>query len=209
MKPVNFQKAFPGIGAEWSIVANYRKHPGGRIWVIWLSEVFYVTPLVIGDQLIHVAVVHKATGVSFAYTIIYAHNDPALRVDLWDALKRISESIENNAWIVGGDFHNVLNLDDRIGSPVTLLEVEPFRLCLRQCGLVDLPYTGAFYTWNNKKLGDGRVCCQIDRMVSNATWNSLLPGALCHFYPEGSFDHSPCVLSLFNEVVDSLKLEEL
>lgn len=61
------------------------------------------------------------------------------------------------AWIVLGDFNNVLNLGERIGSPVALEEVVLFRQCVRNCLLQDHPATGLFFTWSYKQEGENRV----------------------------------------------------
>lgn len=198
VKAVNFHKAFPGLGDGWCVTSNYSKHNGGRIWVIWLAAIFQVTPEVLGYQFIHLSVAHKATGNAFSYTMVYGLNDPALRLRLWDDLRLIKSTI-TGAWMVGGDFNNVLNLTGRIGSPVTLNEVEKFRDCLGDCELVDMATSGSFFTWNNKQEGGARVCSKIDRCLINSAWIDLFPHAVSHFSPEGDYDHCPCVVSLFND----------
>ena len=51
-------------------------------------------------------------------------------------------------WLIGGDFNNVLNLNERLGSTVTLDEVIEFRSCIRECGVSDHKSSGPFYTWS-------------------------------------------------------------
>ena len=102
--------------------------------------------------------------------------------------------------MVGGDFNTVLHLNERIGSPVTLQEVEPFRQCLSYCELQEVSASGSFFTWNNKQGGGDRVCTKIDRLVANEAWSRSFPNAACHLYPEGAFDHCPCVVNLFSDV---------
>lgn len=33
-------------------------------------------------------------------------------------------------WLVGGDFNNILNIEERVGAPVTVKEIGDFRDCL-------------------------------------------------------------------------------
>ena len=60
-------------------------------------------------------------------------------------------------WIILSDFNCVANLDERIGSPVRLAEVQPLRDCLAICGVHDLKFHGRFFTWSNKQVGNNRV----------------------------------------------------
>ena len=48
--------------------------------------------------------------------------------------------------MVLGDFNNVLDRDDRIGSAVRDTELASFRRCVSVCGLDDMKSSGCFYT---------------------------------------------------------------
>lgn len=65
------------------------------------------------------------------------------------------------------DFNCVLNMDERIRSPVTIAEIKDFRKCMRECNLQELKSSGAFYTWNNKQEEQHRVYIRIDRVIIN------------------------------------------
>lgn len=62
---------------------------------------------------------------------MYGFNKAEDRMHLWQALGRTSVSC-NGAWVICGYFNNVHNLNDKIGSQVTLDEVEDFRNCVRR-----------------------------------------------------------------------------
>ncbi|XP_074278051.1 uncharacterized protein LOC141601655 [Silene latifolia] len=72
-----------------------------------------------------------------------------------------------------GDFNNVLHMDERIRSVITSAEVQDFQDCVDSYGLLDLYASGAFFTWNNN----------------------------ISFLPEGLYDHSPCGLDLWHDVI--------
>lgn len=59
----------------------------------------------------------------------------------------------SSPWIILGEFNCVANLDERLGSPVRLVEVQPLRDCTAFCGVHDLKYHGRFFTWTNKQMG--------------------------------------------------------
>ncbi|XP_074267211.1 uncharacterized protein LOC141590522 [Silene latifolia] len=99
-----------------------------------------------------------------------------------------------------GDFNNVLHSGERIGSDVTLAEIRDFQLCVDKCGLYDLVTQGAFFTWNNKQEEYKRVFNRIDRVLANYQWLLNGPSGIASFPPEGLFDHSPCIIRLWDEV---------
>ena len=68
-------------------------------------------------------------------------------------------------------------------------------------GLEDIPSTGCYYTWTNKRDGLNRVCSKIDRVLANDKCLSLFPTAEVYFMPEGLFDHSPGLFSFHPDIV--------
>lgn len=152
----NFPKVYTGVCDGWSIVTNHQQHRGGRIWVIWLPNVFHLNVIECNAQYIHCKVEHRATNKKFFVTFVYGMNDAKDRDTLWNMLSILSTQFRD-ARVLGGDFNNVLNLNERLGSAVTLAKVESFRNCMRACGLNEHRTEGPFFTWSNKQEGEGKV----------------------------------------------------
>ncbi|XP_057247778.1 uncharacterized protein LOC130589994 [Beta vulgaris subsp. vulgaris] len=195
VKTKNFSKVFPNVCKDWAVVTNYQFHAGGRIWFIWLPSVFVVNVCSCSSQYIHCEVLHRASGGVFEVTMVYGANDGEVREELWRDLVRLSKNVKE-AWVVTGDFNSVLNLEERLGSAVTLREVEPFRQCIRLCQIQDLPFSGPYYTWSNKQEGDQRVFSKIDRVLANSRWVDKFSNANVMFTLEGISDHCAGVLKL-------------
>ncbi|XP_074283344.1 uncharacterized protein LOC141607893 [Silene latifolia] len=53
---------------------------------------------------------------------------------------------------------------------------------------------GATYTWNNKQCPADRVYSSLDRFLVNQEWLNIFPFLYAHFLPEGTFDHTPCLV---------------
>ncbi|XP_048502962.1 uncharacterized protein LOC125498737 [Beta vulgaris subsp. vulgaris] len=172
----------------------------GRIWLLWDSSRMDVNIARASNQFIHVEVSHRSSGKKFWFTAIYGVNDAAGRQQLWRDLVDIKRGIQS-AWIIGGDFNNVLNFDERIGSTISMDEVGPFRQCLRDCELHDVVCSGPFFTWSNKQEGVDRVFSKIDRVCVNEQWEDLFPDATSTFYTESISDHCPCVVKLDTKVL--------
>ncbi|XP_075096182.1 uncharacterized protein LOC142174296 [Nicotiana tabacum] len=129
--------------------------------------------------------------------MIYAYNDIALRRNLWKDIEEIYKC-NKGPWAVMRDFNNMLNIDERIGSKVTVAEIKEFRQCVDTCCLQELKSTGAFYTWNNKQSGEDRVMSRIDRVLANFEWITVLHASTVHYMTEGLYDHSPTIISWDN-----------
>ena len=104
-----------------------------------------------------------------------------------------------------GDYNNVLNLEDRIGSAVTLDEVGEFRQCVRDCKLMEFQMSGPFFTWSNKQEGDHRVFYKIDIVFVNDVWMDTFVNCCAEFLTEGIFNLCPCVIKLVKPVVNKPK----
>ena len=97
----------------------------------------------------------------FYFTLIYGSIDDAERIQLWSILKSYEDCM-TEPWLIGGDFNNVLAIDERVGGNTPLAEIRPFKDCIEACGLQDLQFTGNFYTWTNRQ-----IFSKIDQVLIN------------------------------------------
>jgi hypothetical protein len=66
-------------------------------------------------------------------------------------------------WLLAGDFNVILSLGEKFGgrnfgSP----SYNAFVDFLQELGLIDLGFNGNHYTWNNKRLGRGKIKEKLD-----------------------------------------------
>ncbi|XP_074277532.1 uncharacterized protein LOC141601161 [Silene latifolia] len=191
----SINKVHQGIGAHWEVVHNNNVHDGGRIWLVWDSAIFSVVILGCEAQVIHSKITSLQTGHVWWLSVVYGFNRVPDRVPLWGSLTAM-HNVVNGPWIVMGDFNNVLALNERLGSEVSNYEIRDFQQCVTDCGLVDVPAQGAFFTWNNKHGPGDMVFSRIDKVLSNDEWIQQFPDVTIMFHPEGLFDHCPCTISL-------------
>lgn len=45
-----------------------------------------------------------------------------------------------------------------------------------------------------------RVFCKLDRVMGNSKWIEMFPTAEAYFMPEGLFDHSPMLVTVYPEI---------
>ncbi|KAL2897505.1 hypothetical protein RDABS01_039288 [Bienertia sinuspersici] len=147
------------------------------------------------DQLIQCVVKPNGGGPEFFTIFIYAHNDAGEREQLLIALEQLYSKMAG-PWLLMGDFNCVINLEEGLGSAVSVSEMEPLRRCFELCGLQDIPYSGHFYTWTNKQLAQDRVYYKLDRVLENEAWIDKYDTGNAVFLTEGCSDHCPMVIRM-------------
>ncbi|XP_074288263.1 uncharacterized protein LOC141613430 [Silene latifolia] len=205
VKSSNWIRVRNNICSSWAISTNNGVHKGGRVWLIWNPAYFEVDIKDITSQTIHSAVWDKANDRRYWLTIVYGFNKAVLRRELWKKLIEYAGSC-SGAWAIGGDFNNVLSFHERIGSDISVNEIQPFQDCLDICQVKDITAIGSFFTWNNKQEVATRVYNRIDRFLINDEWMHLFPDAYANFMPEGIFDHCPCVVQFTEQLTSKLKM---
>ncbi|XP_074283572.1 uncharacterized protein LOC141608117 [Silene latifolia] len=164
VKPLSLNTVRTNLCAQWCITTNTHLHKGGKIWVLWNLALFKVQILAYHAQFIHLHITDIGTGYGFHLTMVYAMNDV------------------------------VLVASERLGGYSTPEEMDDFNACIAECGITDSPAVGSLYTWSNKQDVSSRVYNRLDRVLVNKTWLDDNSEMYAHFYPEGIFDHTPCVV---------------
>ncbi|XP_056692112.1 uncharacterized protein [Spinacia oleracea] len=181
----------------WCFTSNSSKCKGGELLWLGIPTLPNLTVLGMSSQMIHCLVCPGGGGGNeFMCTFIYAFNQHSRIEELWKDLCEIGINC-TKPWVVMCDFNCVLNVDERVGSPVRHQEMVDFRNCVNTCGMEDIKAAGHFYTWSNKQAGDARVFSKIDRVMANDVWVQLFPSAVAEFLSEGMFDHCPMVVSVY------------
>ncbi|XP_060968791.1 uncharacterized protein LOC115710551 [Cannabis sativa] len=184
----------------WCFTSNNAWHKGGRITVSWNPNSFDVNIIKCTSQLIHLFV--ETIDKKIFLTFVYGFNDEIGRRKLWADLREIAST---EAWVVLGDFNDILNKEERIGTKVKYKNSSEFRDCVDDCHLEDVKFVGSFFTWCNKQLGDERIYSKIDRVLANPIWLDEHPNAEVVFQNEGLLDHSPAVLAVSASLIGGKK----
>lgn len=132
-------------------------------------------------------------------SIVYASNQDGTRQDLWNELVNVANSqfLVGKAWIVLGDFNQVLNPSEH-SCPQTLnvdRRTRDFRDCLVNADLSDLTYRGNNFTWWNKSK-TRPIAKKLDRVLVNSQWSSVYPCAYALFGEPDFSDHASCGVTL-------------
>ncbi|XP_074266652.1 uncharacterized protein LOC141589931 [Silene latifolia] len=143
---------------------------GGRVWIIWNPAMFNVQILLYDAQFIHLVAMDLESKSQFTLTMT------------------------QGPWVICGYFNTVLSPTERLGGHSTEEEIADFKQCVDECEVLDCPASGSLYTWCNKQDPTTRVYSRLDRVLVNQMWLTENSLAYAHFYCEGMFDHTPCVV---------------
>ncbi|KAK9704781.1 hypothetical protein RND81_07G010500 [Saponaria officinalis] len=156
------------FGHNWGLVNNYQFHPNGRIWLAWNKTRVRLEVFHLSTQMI-TGVVNTGSCI-FWLSIVYGLNYRAERQELWHDLASLSTGC-SMPWILMGDFNVVLRDDEKKSAGMfDHGSMGDFGDCCQSLQLMDLPYQGVFYTWNNKQFADARTWCKLDWVMGNCDW---------------------------------------
>ncbi|KAL0293926.1 UNVERIFIED_CONTAM: hypothetical protein Sangu_3228200 [Sesamum angustifolium] len=95
-----------------------------------------------------------------------------------DALCNLSAVALNEPWLVLGDFNAVMDDSEVFGRAAdTSASMTEFRTCIRDSGLVQLPFTGCPFTWHNCSDGPRSLWKRLDRILANTNWMDAWPSS--------------------------------
>jgi hypothetical protein len=78
--------------------------------------------------------------------------------------------------------------------------MEAFREVLYECNLTDLGFSGAPYTYDNKRAGRANVRGRLDRAVACPAWRDLYADTRVQHLASAVLDHCPILVQMVQEV---------
>ncbi|KAK4384561.1 hypothetical protein Sango_3048800 [Sesamum angolense] len=187
---------------NWSWFEDY-SGPAGRTWIAWNPLEVDVVILEDGSQFIHCRAFNKRLHTRCLITVVYGAYDIIPRRDLWGTLRTLSKGISDEPWLVLGDFNAVIDNSEVCGQAAdTSASMADFRNCVRDTGLVQLPFTGCPFTWHNCSEGPRSLWRRLDRMLVNVAWLDAWPGSSYISALPSTSDHSPLILTGMDRITD-------
>ncbi|KAL0444694.1 UNVERIFIED_CONTAM: hypothetical protein Slati_2192100 [Sesamum latifolium] len=169
--------------------------PGNRIWLAWDATDIAVDIMLVHLQCDHCRVHNLQSHSSSLVMVVYGLNVVIPRRELWAQLVDIMETVEEDAWLVLGDFNTVLDLSEVCGNSGDIsTAIEDFWACLLDTGLINVPAHGSCFTWHNCSDGPRSLWKKLDRMVANDRWLLSWAKATCLCSTPRTSDHSALVL---------------
>ncbi|XP_061362797.1 uncharacterized protein LOC133306487 [Gastrolobium bilobum] len=193
------KKLMKKLGFDSLLVQEAQGFAGG-IWLMWHSSKVDIALLSKSVQFIHCRV-SLPTGNSFDFTAIYASPSQNVRNNIWEDLRKLSETM-NRPWLLGGDFNEIAYTNEKIGGvPADPTKCANFSSVLEDCQVIDLGYDGPLFTWQGPKWTIlRRIFKRLDRVVVNLEWRMMFDDARVSSLPRILSDHNPLLIKLFENL---------
>ncbi|KAA3472243.1 reverse transcriptase [Gossypium australe] len=121
------------------------------------------------------------------------------REDSWNLLRRLGQNAEQPR-LVCGDFNEIMYGSEKIcGLPREERRMEAFRNVLEDYRLMDLGYSGHWFTWERGNLPETNIRERLDRGVANVNWMSRFPETNVKHLLHSTSDHCPLLVTTTNE----------
>lgn len=142
-------------------------------------------------QYVHMQVTWKRN-IPWLVTAVYASPRYVPRLDLWDNLARLADSI-SDSWVVLGDFNAIMSDHERRGgsSNFSVRGMLRFREMVQNCHLIDVGFQGSPFTWRH-----GNLLQRLDRVLCNLQWCTNFPSATVFHLPFFKSDHRAMLVQM-------------
>lgn len=134
------------------------------------------------------------------FTGFYGSPYSITRLDSWNFLYELGVS-NNSPWYVCGDFNEIMyNYVKKWGLSRDERRMELFRNVLAENGLMDLGFSGPWFTWERDNMPTTNIRERLDRGVANEEWFLNFPTASVKHLSHAMFDNCPLLLNLAADV---------
>jgi hypothetical protein len=143
----------------------------------------------------------KMMGVSWHFTGFYSHLETALQYRFWTLLRRL-HALSDKAWMVLGDFNEILALEEKQGrEDRSFHQMVGFRDVLANCSLMDLGFLCPEFTWSNRQEDDDLVRVRLDRGLATSEWKLLFLNSSVRHLITANSDHLCLLVDLASSMV--------
>ncbi|KAK2985871.1 hypothetical protein RJ640_009941 [Escallonia rubra] len=165
----------------------------GGIILMWNASSLTVKDIHHGKYSISVCFSNNLDNFDWVFTGVYGPNDDELRKDLWLELLEVQRRW-SKPWCVGGDFNVIRFPYEKSGESDYSSAMVDFSFFVNDAGLLDLPLTGAKYTWTNNQRNP--IMSRLDRFFISADWENHFKNVAQKALPRVISDHSPIILDV-------------
>lgn len=96
-----------------------------------------------------------------------------------------------------GDLNEIMHPNEKFGpGRHDTRRVNAFCDSMKQCGFLDLGYSGPVYTWTNKRFSTAPTFQRLDCCLGNAEWCMAYPRTTVYHLPMLHSDHAPILTLL-------------
>jgi hypothetical protein len=193
MKDKRAQNFMHSLGYSGSFAVSCEGLSGG-LALFWLPH-FEVSLKGFNKHCIDV-VVNSAGMAPWRVSFVYGEPRREKRHEFWELLRRLRNQ-RDGPWMLCGDFNEVLSHDEHVGPrDRSDAQIEQFKNCMDECGLVDVGFSGPMFTWSNKQEDEHLVRVRLDRAVVNGECQELFNDCTVENIVTTTSDHYAILIRL-------------
>lgn len=177
----------------WGFINN---HHLGKIWICWNEKVVEINVLNSSAQAVSCNISMRQGDYRWVNSFVYGSNKGVGRRELWQNLGVVNNQIGQAPWLLAGDFNAVGNVSVKGDGMKLNYYKEEFGECLNRIEVFDLPFSGCFFTWNNRRGDEAFVARKLDRVLGNEKWLDMVDSTEIEFQVGVLSNHSLVVISL-------------
>ncbi|CAL8174658.1 unnamed protein product [Prunus armeniaca] len=164
----------------------------GGVWLLWNGNSVSLQVVAHSSQSITALV--NLRNHRWLLTVVYANPCPGICEALWKYFDGLIKA-SNLPWLVLGDFNDIVSMDEKCGGNFDQ-GGKRFGEWIDRNHLVYLGFSGAKFTWCNKRNAEGIIWKRLDRGLCSIDWRLLFPEAHLMHLPRVNSDHCPILVRL-------------
>ena len=164
------------------------------LWILWTEDV-EVEVKFFNHHVILAIVVDIASKIDFVLACVYGDPHHCLTSVIWNHISTFIHDNPGKPVVCIGDLNDIMYESETTSTSVKKYRIRAFNDLVKQCGLLDLGFSGPAYTWTNKRFSSVPMFERLDRCLANAEWCGYFPNTNVYNLPIMFDDHAPILLS--------------
>jgi hypothetical protein len=147
----------------------------GGLWLIWNDQ---VDVNIVDHSSNYIFALCKNNLSSQQFALVCIYGDPHHRTTdaIWTQVQNFVVTNSNLPTLCMGDMNDIMHPNEKSGPfRPDLRRINAFCDHVKQCGFIDLGYSGPAYTWSNKRFSSTPMFQRLDRSLANAEWCLAFP----------------------------------
>lgn len=168
----------------------------GGLWLFWNDEVD-LNIVNHEHHFIFALCTNKIT--SQQYDLVCIYGDPHHRTtrEIWEQVLNFVVHNSTLPMFCMGGLNNLMHAHEKFGpTRADVNRINKFCAYVKDCGFIDLGYSGPTYTWTNKRFSSFPTYERLDRCLGNAEWCLAYPSTSIYHLPMMYNDHAPILAAL-------------
>jgi hypothetical protein len=140
----------------------------GGLWLMWTDE---IELHIFDHSQNYILAVCKNSTTNLSYGLICMYGDPRhiSTSVIWNHVQYFISQNSNLPMLCMGDLNDIMLPSEKFGpSSVDFNRMNEFCSYVKNCGLIDLVFSGPAYTWSNKRFSSMPTYERLDRFLANA-----------------------------------------